>query len=137
MGTRPIRPDGVEKVTGQGQFMIRAYCAKLLGIDMANIRVTPAEIGGGFGGKTLIYFKPVALVLSRKTGRAVKMVMTCEEVFRATGPTSGGVTEVKLDPSLSLILHRSLGRPGTAGPPKKRKRQESNLPRTPGALQRV
>jgi len=39
--------------SSQGQFMIRAYCAKLLGIDIANIRVTPAEIGGGFGGKTL------------------------------------------------------------------------------------
>lgn len=63
---------------------------------MANIRVTPAEIGGGFGGKTLIYLEPVALVLSRKTGRAVKIVMTREEVFRATGPTSGGVIQVKL-----------------------------------------
>jgi CO/xanthine dehydrogenase Mo-binding subunit len=82
--------------SSQGQFMIRAYCAKLLGIDIANIRVTPAEIGGGFGGKTLIYLEPVALALSRKTGRAVKMVMTREEVFRATGPTSGGVIEVKL-----------------------------------------
>ena len=37
--------------SSQGQFMIRAYCAKLLGIDIANIRVTPAEIGGGFGGR--------------------------------------------------------------------------------------
>jgi len=42
--------------SSQGQFMIRAYCAKLLDIDMANIRVTPAEIGGGFGGKTLNLF---------------------------------------------------------------------------------
>jgi len=82
--------------SSQGQFMIRAYCAKLLGIDIANIRVTPAEIGGGFGGKTLVYLEPVALALSRKTGRAVKMVMNREEVFRATGPTSGGVIEVKL-----------------------------------------
>src|SRR5271163_3000692 len=82
--------------SSQGQFMIRAYCAKLLGIDIANIRVTPAEIGGGFGGKTLVYLEPVALALSRKTGRAVKIVMTREEVFRATGPTSGGVIEVKL-----------------------------------------
>ncbi|HEU0216276.1 MAG TPA: molybdopterin cofactor-binding domain-containing protein [Stellaceae bacterium] len=82
--------------SSQGQFMIRAYCAKLLGIDMANIRVMPAEIGGGFGGKTLIYLEPVALVLSRKTGRPVKIVMTREEVFRATGPTSGAVIEVKL-----------------------------------------
>ena len=91
-------PDGQVQIwaSSQGQFMIRAYCAKLLGIDMANIRVMPAEIGGGFGGKTLIYLEPVALVLSRKTGRPVKIVMTREEVFRATGPTSGGVVEVRL-----------------------------------------
>ena len=91
-------PDGQVQIwaSNQGQFMIRAYCAKLLGLDMAAIRVTPAEIGGGFGGKTLIYLEPVALVLSRKTGRPVKIVMTREEVFRATGPTSGGVIEVKL-----------------------------------------
>ena len=82
--------------SSQGQFMIRAYCAKLLGIDIANIRVTPAEIGGGFGGKTLVYLEPVALALSRSSGRPVKIVMTREEVFRATGPTSGGVIEVKL-----------------------------------------
>src|SRR6266478_7878610 len=82
--------------SSQGQFMIRAYCAKLLDIDIANIRVTPAEIGGGFGGKTLVYIEPVALALSRKTGRSVKIVMTREEVFRGTGPTSGGVIDVKL-----------------------------------------
>src|SRR5580693_8948525 len=82
--------------SSQGQFMIRAHCAKLLGIDIANIRVTPAEIGGGFGGKTLVYIEPVALGLSCKTGRPVKIVMTREEVFRGTGPTSGGVIEVKL-----------------------------------------
>jgi CO/xanthine dehydrogenase Mo-binding subunit len=65
-------PDGQVQIwaSSQGQFMIRAYCAKLLDIDMANIRVTPAEIGGGFGGKTLIYLEPVALVLSRKTRAA-------------------------------------------------------------------
>jgi CO/xanthine dehydrogenase Mo-binding subunit len=75
--------------SSQGQFMIRAYCAKLLGIDIASIWVMPAEIGGGFGGKTLIYLEPVALALSKKTGRPVKIVMTREEVFRATGPDFG------------------------------------------------
>jgi len=82
--------------SSQGQFMVRAYCAKLLGIDMANIRAIPAEIGGGFGGKTLVYLEPVALALSQKTGRPVKIVMSREEVFRATGPAAGGVYEVKL-----------------------------------------
>ncbi len=82
--------------SSQGQFMVRAYCAKLLGIDIANIRAIPAEIGGGFGGKTLVYLEPVALALAKKTGRPVKMVMSREEVFRATGPAAGSVVEVKL-----------------------------------------
>ncbi len=82
--------------SSQGQFMVRAYCAKLLGTDIANIRAIPSEIGGGFGGKTLVYLEPLALALSKKAGRPVKMVMNREEVFRGTGPTSGGVIEVKL-----------------------------------------
>ena len=82
--------------SSQGQFMVRAYCAKLLGMGIANLRVIPAEIGGGFGGKTLVYLEPLAVALSKKSGRPVKMVMTREEVFRATGPTSGSTVEVKL-----------------------------------------
>ena len=82
--------------SSQGHFMIRAYVAKLLAMDMSNIRVNPAEIGGGFGGKTLIYIEPVAVRLSQKSGKPVKIQMTREEVFRGTGPTSGAVVEVKL-----------------------------------------
>ncbi len=82
--------------SSQGQFMIRAYCAKILGLEASDIRVTPAEIGGGFGGKTTVYLEPVALALSKQAGAPVKMVMTRDEVFRATGPTSGAVVEVKL-----------------------------------------
>jgi CO/xanthine dehydrogenase Mo-binding subunit len=80
----------------QGQFMVRAYCAKILGLEVSDVRVTPAEIGGGFGGKTTVYLEPVALALSRASGAPVKMVMSREEVFRATGPTSGAVILVKL-----------------------------------------
>ena len=35
--------------SSQGHFMVRTYCAKVLGLEASNIRVTPAEIGGGFG----------------------------------------------------------------------------------------
>jgi CO/xanthine dehydrogenase Mo-binding subunit len=82
--------------SSQGQFMVRAYCAKLLGVDIANIRAMPAEIGGGFGGKTLVYLEPVAMALSKKAGRPVKIVMSREDVFRGTGPAAGGVIEVKI-----------------------------------------
>ena len=56
----------------------------------------PSEIGGGFGGKTVVYLEPLALALSKKSGRPVKMVMTREEVFRASGPTSGAHVRVKI-----------------------------------------
>jgi CO/xanthine dehydrogenase Mo-binding subunit len=82
--------------SSQGQFMVRAYTAKLLAMNISNIRATPAEIGGGFGGKTIVYLEPLAVLMSKQSGRPVKMVMTREEVFRASGPTSGGVIEVKL-----------------------------------------
>ncbi|HTX49689.1 MAG TPA: xanthine dehydrogenase family protein molybdopterin-binding subunit [Caulobacteraceae bacterium] len=82
--------------SSQGHFMVRAYSAKILGLDISDIRVTPAEIGGGFGGKTVIYLEPLALALSRQAGAPVKMVMSRDEVFRATGPTSGGVIHVRL-----------------------------------------
>ena len=74
----------------------RLHLARSVGGEIANIRAIPAEIGGGFGGKTIIYLEPVAYMLSKKSGRPVKIVMSREEVFRATGPTSGAVVEVKL-----------------------------------------
>jgi CO/xanthine dehydrogenase Mo-binding subunit len=93
-----ISPDGMATVwcSSQGHFMVRAYCAKLLGMEISKIRVIPAEIGGGFGGKTVVYLEPLSLVLARITGRPVKMVMTRDEVFRGTGPTSSALVHVKV-----------------------------------------
>ncbi len=82
--------------TTQGHFVVRGHCAKLLGMDVAKLRVTASEIGGGFGGKTVVYLEPVALMLSRKSGQPVKMTMTREEVFRASGPAAGTRIWVKM-----------------------------------------
>src|SRR3546814_15003822 len=87
--------------------MVRAYCAKLLGMEQSDIRVMPSEIGGGFGGKTLVYLEPLALALSRRSGRPVRMVMNREDVFRATGPTSGGVVEVELGATHEGRVHQA------------------------------
>ena len=82
--------------SSQGHFDVRAMTAMALGMDLGDIRVIPAEIGGGFGGKTTIYLEPLAVKLSEKSGRPVKMVMDRDEVFRATGPASGTVNTVKV-----------------------------------------
>jgi CO/xanthine dehydrogenase Mo-binding subunit len=93
-----VSEDGTAEVwvTTQGHFIVRAHCARLLGMDISKIRVTASEIGGGFGGKTVVYLEPLAVALSRKAKRPVKMVMSREEVFKASGPTSGANIRVKM-----------------------------------------
>ena len=83
-------------VCTQGHFVYRQNCADLLGLDVSKLRVTASEIGGGFGGKTHVWSEPVALALSRKAGRPVKLTMTRDEVFRASGPASATSIDVKI-----------------------------------------
>ena len=91
-------PDGNLTIwcSSQGHFEVRDETAAILGIPVSAIKVIPLEIGGGFGGKTLVYLEPVAALLSKKTGRPVKMTMDRSEVFQGTGPTSGSYIRLKL-----------------------------------------
>src|SRR5271155_5062726 len=73
----------------QGTFNVRTLTATVLKMNEGEIKVVPAEIGGGFGGKTTIYLEPLAVLLAQKSGRPVKMTMSRGEVLRASGPTSG------------------------------------------------
>jgi CO/xanthine dehydrogenase Mo-binding subunit len=93
-----VDPDGQTEVwsSSQGHFVVRALTAKLLNMPVGDVRCAPAEIGGGFGGKTVVYLEPVAALLSKKSGRPVKLTMTRDEVFKATGPTSGSSMWVKM-----------------------------------------
>lgn len=93
-----LGPDGKGEVwcCTQGHFNVQKVCAALVGTETSQIRVTASEIGGGFGGKTVVFIEPVALALSRKANRPVKLVMSRSEVFRATGPTASTSMDVKI-----------------------------------------
>ncbi len=80
----------------QGAFPVRKQTAGLLNVDESRIKVTPLEIGGGFGGKIPVYLEPIAAILSRKSGRPVKMIMDRKNVFEGSGPAPGGKVRVKL-----------------------------------------
>ena len=82
--------------SSQGHFTVRALTAKILNMPLGDLRVFPAEIGGGFGGKTVVYVEPVAAMLSKKSGFPVRVQMSREDVFRASGPTSGSSMRVKI-----------------------------------------
>ena len=82
--------------SSQGHFGIRDNTARILGVPVDQVKVVPMEIGGGFGGKLAVYLEPIAAILSRQTGRPVKMTMDRTEVLEATGPTSGSYVSVKI-----------------------------------------
>ena len=82
--------------SSQGQFMVRDYTARLVGIPVSKVKAIPMEIGGGFGAKLTVYMEPLAALLARKSGAPVKMAMNRTEVFEATGPTSGTYVKVKI-----------------------------------------
>ena len=82
--------------SSQGPFIQRDATANLLKIPVQDVTVVPQEIGGGFGGKIPLYIEPVAALLSKKSGHPVRLTMTREAVFQATGPTSATYNRVKL-----------------------------------------
>ncbi len=91
-------PDGKLTVwtSTQAPFGVRSNLATVLKMPTSSIKVVPMEIGGGFGGKIQLYMEPLAAVLSRKSGRPVKMTMDRKSVFDATGPGPGGQVTAKI-----------------------------------------
>ena len=80
----------------QAPFEVRDCTAAILGVPLSMVKLTPLEIGGGFGGKWQPYGEPIAALLSKKTDHAVKIVMSRAEEFEATGPTPGSHMKVKI-----------------------------------------
>jgi CO/xanthine dehydrogenase Mo-binding subunit len=69
----------------QGQFPVREEVARILGISEANVRVIGTPVGGGFGGKIVLY-EPLMALIARTVGRPVKLVLTRMEEMAAGNP---------------------------------------------------
>ncbi|MEC7749835.1 MAG: xanthine dehydrogenase family protein molybdopterin-binding subunit, partial [Chloroflexota bacterium] len=80
----------------QGSFQVRGTVASILRLPVSQVKVTPMEIGGGFGGKITAYLDAICAVLSKKTGAPVKALMTRTEVFEASGPAPASWMRVKI-----------------------------------------
>ena len=81
----------------QAAFDGRREISEILKKPISEIRYTPTEIGGGFGGKLNVYLEPLAAMLSKKAGfKPVKLTMSRDEVLKATGPSSASYITVKM-----------------------------------------
>src|SRR5215475_8601366 len=65
----------------QNPYVVQRQLAGIFKVPMADVRVIVFTLGGGFGGKLNCKLEPVAALLSRKTGRPVKITARRNEVF--------------------------------------------------------
>jgi putative selenate reductase molybdopterin-binding subunit len=70
----------------------RQEVARILGISMQSVRIISSHMGGGFGSKLVMDIKlPIAAILSKKTGRPVRIQNSRAEEF-STAKTRYGYT---------------------------------------------
>ncbi len=101
----------------QGVYRIQEGLAENLGLPMANVRVIGHYMGGGFGAKLeLGKYTVIAALMSRTTGRPVKIFLPREDCFRITGNRPGNTITLKIgaknDGTLTAIDYKSLGSGG-------------------------
>lgn len=103
--------------TTQGVFAVQQAVAAALKLPLANVRVIGSYMGGGFGSKLEAgKYTVVAALLSRMTARPVKLFLTREEEFLATGNRPPNTMRVKLgarkDGTLTAVEFVSWGAAG-------------------------
>lgn len=93
----PIEPhacvanvDSSNKITvwtsTQSPFHARGGISTALNLPISDINVITSHTGGGFGGKVSVVIETFCILLSKKTGKPVKLVLSREEEFEAGTP---------------------------------------------------
>jgi CO/xanthine dehydrogenase Mo-binding subunit len=108
-------PDPLGKLTiytaTQGLFYARNTTADTLGIPQNMVTVIPLEVGGGFGGKTVL-LEPLAGALALRTRRPVRIVLSRMEEFLLATPAPGSIIELKTgarrDGTITAIKARAI-----------------------------
>jgi CO/xanthine dehydrogenase Mo-binding subunit len=81
----PLEESATIWTSTQATFYVRDTIAELLGIDHTRVRVVGTPVGGGFGGKFLLY-EPLVAFAARLLGRPVRLALTRIEEMLAANP---------------------------------------------------
>lgn len=90
------RPDGGVTIhtTTQGMFYCRNVTATTLGLPHELVTIVPMEVGGGFGGKTVL-LEPLVAAVALRLGRSVKLTLTRTEEFLLATPAPAAIFELR------------------------------------------
>ncbi|MPZ13457.1 MAG: molybdopterin-dependent oxidoreductase, partial [Chloroflexi bacterium] len=81
--------------SNKAPFLLLDYLREGVGLRRDEVELHLLPLGGDFGGKGSFMDIPLAYVLSRASGRPVKMVMTYAEELQAANPRHAAVVTVK------------------------------------------
>lgn len=79
----------------QALFNVRQAVAGILNVQESNVRCISTPVGGGFGGKGVLYDPLLALAV-RVIGRPIRLILSRYEELVATNPTPAGRIRIKL-----------------------------------------
>ena len=79
----------------QGPYGVRQQVAAILGLPESNVRCIGTPVGGGFGGKGVLY-EPLLALVSRSLGRPIRLILNRYEELVATIPAPPGRIRIKL-----------------------------------------
>lgn len=83
-------------LTGTQQLSIcHSELCRALGVPRTKVRMIPAWMGAGFGGKVKTLFEPICALLTKVTLLPVKLELTREEEFTATHPRANFTIHIK------------------------------------------
>jgi xanthine dehydrogenase YagR molybdenum-binding subunit len=114
-GDRLTVHDGTQNID-----WLRRHLALRFGLARDAVRVVAPYVGGGFGGKGMVWAGTiVAALAARATGRPVRLVLTREGVYRTVGGRTPSIQRVALgagaDGRLTALIHTSVSRVGRVG----------------------
>ena len=106
----------------QEPFTLREHLAEIFRMPLNKIRVIVPYVGGGYGGKLAVKTEPLAVALSSKAKRPVRLAHTIEESFRtvtrhpARVTIKTGVTKDGKLVARQCLIHMETGAYADAGP---------------------
>ncbi|PXY20555.1 xanthine dehydrogenase family protein molybdopterin-binding subunit [Prauserella flavalba] len=99
---------------------LRSHLALRFDVPAEGVRVIAPFVGGGFGGKAMIWPGTILTVMAaRATGRPVRLLLTREGVYRTVGGRTPSTQRVALgartDGRLTALVHTSVTYTGRVG----------------------
>ncbi len=95
--------------SNKGQFIVRDLVSEAFNVPKSQVKIIVTKIGGDFGGKGTPWLECITVLLSKKTGRPVKLVLSRSEDIRLASVRHASIIRLKVGVKKDGTLHALKG----------------------------